>query len=103
MFHYIMDSMNIHVFMACEEIDKGLIEVNDLYNWFENDTVDRFTNSVQELLSIKMAAVISKEMDIGILPKSMPFKKVLPYYAKPFKIIITFNMPFFKEHMFKDE
>jgi DNA-binding transcriptional ArsR family regulator len=102
-FHYIMDSMNVHVFMTCEEIDKGLIEVKDLYNYFEKDTVDRFTGSVQELISIKLLAVISKEMDRGNLPEGMPFKKVRPYYMKPLKIMITFNMPFFKEHMLKED
>ncbi|MBU4076706.1 MAG: winged helix-turn-helix domain-containing protein [Euryarchaeota archaeon] len=96
-FHYIMDSMNIHVFMACEEIDKGLIEVNDFYNYIENDTAERFINTVQELFSIKLFSVILKEMDRGNLPKKkIPVQKIKPYFMKPCKIMVTYNLPFFK-------
>jgi hypothetical protein len=99
-FHYLMDSLDMHVFISCEEIDKELIKIDDILQYFEENTVDRFTDSVLEIIAAKSKAVINNEFYRGDLPKTIPFRKEPPYTMKPCKIMITFNMPFFKERMF---
>lgn len=105
-FHYLMDSLNIFVFIACEEMDAGLIGINDIWDNFENNTVDRFTDSVQELILTKVMAVLKKEIERGLLHKRIPIDEALAHYEatriKPCKIMITCNIPFFEEPIFEE-
>lgn len=106
-FHYLTEDDNIHVFITSEEIDQGLIGVKDIYPFFTEDTEKRLIDSIDEIISAKMWAVVHKKIANGTLSKRLPIEKAFADFEaikeKPCKIIITFNMPFFKYRIFEEE
>ena len=106
-FHYLTEEENIHVFITSEEIDQGLIGVKDIYPFFTKDTEKRLIDSIDEIISAKMWAIVHKKIAIGTLSKRLPIEKALADFeaikVKPCKIIITFEMPFFKYRIFEEE
>jgi len=107
-YHYLMDYIGIFVFIACDELDAGLIEIKD-FDKFKDYNFDDFMESVKKLILGKVFAIRERVIN-RCVQERIPAQESLAIWRKimketgknPLKIMITFNMPFFKS-VFEEE